>query len=267
MPTSFSNGADLKSQRIQNLGNASAPTDAVTLQQVQDYLSGLDLKDPARVATTGAITLSGTQTIDGIAVAAGDRVLVKNQASQPTNGIYVVAAGAWVRSADADVNSEVTAGLAVAVLEGTTKGTGTAVASPMLYTLTNIGAITLGTTALNFAVFGGGGVTYSAGNGLALNGTAFSVTPAAGGGISVAAGGVSVDATIPRKFSGNIGDGSLTSIVVTHNLGTLDVDITLVEVATGAEWIADVSTRTTTSVTLAFATAPATNAFRVTVIG
>jgi alpha-tubulin suppressor-like RCC1 family protein len=60
----------------------------------------------ARVATTGNITLSGTQTIDGVAVIAGDRVLVKNQTTKSQNGMYVVAAGAWARATDLDTWTE-----------------------------------------------------------------------------------------------------------------------------------------------------------------
>lgn len=79
------------------------------------------LKKAVKVATTTNITLSGTQTIDGIAVVAGDRVLVKNQTTTANNGIYIVAAGAWTRSLDADTASEV-AGAMVAVDQGTVNG-------------------------------------------------------------------------------------------------------------------------------------------------
>lgn len=79
------------------------------------------VKRSVRVATTANITLSGTQTIDGIAVVAGDRVLVKDQTTASQNGIYVVAAGAWARSADANTISEL-AGAVVSVDSGTTNG-------------------------------------------------------------------------------------------------------------------------------------------------
>src|SRR5437764_12386180 len=83
---------------------------------------GTAIKQPCRVATTATITLSGTQTIDGVAVVAGDRVLVKDQTTGSQNGIYVVAAGAWSRATDADVSAEVTAGLFTFVAEGTANG-------------------------------------------------------------------------------------------------------------------------------------------------
>ena len=265
MPRIFSNGADLRGQRVQNVGNASVGTDAVNLQQLQDYISGLDVKDAVRAATTGAITLSGAQTVDGVVLVAGDRVLVKNQADQTTNGIYVVAAGAWTRANDANSNAEVTAGLAVSVLEGTTKGSGITTGVPLLYTLTNSGTITLGTTNLNFTLYGSTASAYTAGNGLGLSGNSFSVTPKPSGGVVVDGTGVSVDpAMFGRRQWFPVGDGTSTSLTVTHSWGTLDVSVdALVEVATGADWEADVTGRTTNSVTLSFATAPANNAFRV----
>lgn len=80
----------------------AAALQAATKQYVDNVVQGLDAKQPCRVATTANITLSGTQTIDGIAVVAGDRVLVMNQTTAAQNGIYVVAAGAWTRSTDAN---------------------------------------------------------------------------------------------------------------------------------------------------------------------
>ena len=79
------------------------------------------IKKSVRVATTANITLSGTQTIDGIAVVAGDRVLVKDQTTASQNGIYVVAAGAWSRATDANTISKL-AGALVNVDSGTANG-------------------------------------------------------------------------------------------------------------------------------------------------
>jgi phage-related tail fiber protein len=75
---------------------------------VDYYAAGLSWKQPAvTAASTANITsLSGLQTIDTITLAAGDTVLVKNQTTAADNGIYVVASGAWSRSAGADVWTE-----------------------------------------------------------------------------------------------------------------------------------------------------------------
>lgn len=102
----------------------------------------VDFKDSVAVATTAAITLSGEQTIDGVLTSAS-RVLVKNQASGATNGIYVSGAGAWSRATDADTSAEVTSGMLTYVEAGTVSG-------GLVYMLSTTGTITLGTTALTF---------------------------------------------------------------------------------------------------------------------
>lgn len=70
--------------------------------EVDQLLAGLRWKDPVKACTTANVTLSGVMTVDGVPLVAGDRVLVRAQTDQKTNGIYVVATGAWTRSADAD---------------------------------------------------------------------------------------------------------------------------------------------------------------------
>lgn len=110
---------------------------------VADELAKLDRKQSVRVATTANIVLSGAQAIDGVAVVAGNRVLVKSQTLAKDNGIYVAANGAWVRAKDADANAEVTSGLIVSVEEGTTLAN-------TIWQLITDGGIVLGTTALAF---------------------------------------------------------------------------------------------------------------------
>lgn len=105
-------------------------------------------KAPVRAATTGNIALTAAQTIDGVAVVAGDRVLVKAQTVGANNGIYVCQTGAWTRAEDADASSEVKSGLTVVVSEGT-------VGADTQWLLTTNDPITLGTTALVFAQIAG----------------------------------------------------------------------------------------------------------------
>lgn len=157
--------------QIASLGTPTAVGHAATKGYVDSLVSGLKWKNSVRVATTGNITLSGTQSIDGVAVIAGDRVLVRAQTTGSENGIYVVAAGAWSRSTDADDGTEL-ANASVFVEEGTTYGdTG--------WTCTTNSPITVDTTALSFAQFTGA-ASITAGIGLLQTGNTLDVNVGAG---------------------------------------------------------------------------------------
>jgi hypothetical protein len=156
----------LNSQRITGLSDPVFAQDAATKNYVDSVAQGLEVKQSVRVATTANITLSGTQTIDGVSVIAGDRVLVKNQTTTAQNGIYLAAAGAWSRSADADVWNELISGFAF-VEEGTTN------ADTGWVSTANAGG-TIGTTPIVFAQFSGAG-TYIGGAGLTLTGSTFDI--------------------------------------------------------------------------------------------
>jgi len=152
-------------------------TDAYTKTEVDSLVTGLDFKQSVRVATTANITLSGTQTIDGVAVVAGDRVLVKNQTTASENGIYVVASGSWSRSDDADntPGSEVTSGMFTFADSGTVNANSG-------WVLATTGIITLGTTSLSFTQFNGlaqitpGAGLTKTGNQIDVGGTADRIT-------------------------------------------------------------------------------------------
>lgn len=141
--------------------------EAATKPYVDAIKQGLDVKDSVRVATTAPITLSGTQNIDGVAVVAGDRVLVKNQTNAATNGIYVVAAGAWTRAADANDSDKVSAGMFTFVEEGTS-------GADSGWLLVTNEPVNLGTTSLSFSQFSGAG-QITAGAGLTKTGNTLDV--------------------------------------------------------------------------------------------
>ncbi len=255
-------GADFSNQKAVNLADGSSPTDAVTKQQLDAAVRGLDWKASVKAASTATLTLSGAQTVDGVALVAGDRVLIKDQTSGSANGIYVVSASAWSRAADASDSTSVTPGLATTVEQGTVNADKT-------FVLTNDSVI-LGTTALTFSLLGGATTSYTAGNGLALSAGAFSVVPKSGGGIVVDGTGVSLDSSfsgLAKRYAATIGDGSATTITVTHGLGTRDVTVSIYDSVTFEEVVADVFRPSVNTVSVGFASAPGSGAYRVVVTG
>jgi hypothetical protein len=225
---------NLNSQKIINLADPTLTTDAANKQYVDGLVAGLSWKNAVSCATTGNITLSGTQTIDGYAVTAADRVLVKNQTNQTENGIYIPAAGAWTRSTDMDVSTEFPSAAVFVKLGTVNKDTA--------WTCTNDTAPALGTTNIVWAQFSGAG-TYTAGNGLTLTANTFDV--GAGTGITVAADTVAVDTTViatqayvttaitgmTKKFAAAL-TGTASPETVTHNLNTRDVHVQVLNGAT-----------------------------------
>jgi hypothetical protein len=201
-------------------------TDAYTKTEVDGLVTGLDFKQSVRAATTANITLSATQTIDGVAVVAGNRVLVKDQSTSSQNGIYVVAAGAWSRSTDADNTpaGEVTAGMYCFVEEGTTN-------ADSGWVLTTNDAITLGTTSLVFAQFNGLGQV-NAGTGLSKTGNTLNhsnsvtgATIAEGGSTrTLASGGTFNVPSVTYDAQGHITASTSVALTLpasTNNVGTV----------------------------------------------
>lgn len=135
--------AFLKKQLDDILSGLNVPVGLATINYIQAQLDKLDHKQSVRVATTANISLSGVQTIDGIAVNSGDRVLVKNQTDATTNGIYTANGSTWSRASDANEPGEVTTGLVVYVEEGALQG-------KSRWQVTTPAPLVLGTTGLTF---------------------------------------------------------------------------------------------------------------------
>ncbi|WP_095096571.1 phage tail protein [Pseudomonas sp. Irchel 3A5] len=136
---------------VTNAGNVELKIDPAVVLATRAYVDAkvleelykLDSKQSVRVATTANIALAGLQTIDSIALAAGDRVLVKNQAVAKDNGLYIAGGGVWVRAADADIDAEVTSAMVVSVEQGATL-------ADSRWQLVTDGVIVLGATGLTF---------------------------------------------------------------------------------------------------------------------
>lgn len=150
--------------------DANVATQKAVKTYIDNAVNGISWKNSVACATTASITLSGEQTIDGIATSAS-RVLVKNQSSATQNGIYVSGSGAWTRSADANTGPEISN--ATTLIIGGTQA-GEAWNCPTQ-------SITIGTTAIAWVQVSAAGVTYTANSGITLSGTAFSLSTIADG--------------------------------------------------------------------------------------
>jgi hypothetical protein len=282
--------------KLTSLGTPTADTDAANKGYVDSVAQGLDTKASVVAATTTDGTLAtafaDTQVVDGVTLATGNRILIKNQSTPTENGIYVVAAsGAPARSTDMDDGTEFPSAY-VFVEEGTVNAdTG--------WVCTNNAPVSLGSTNIVWAQFSGAG-TYTANNGVLLTGSVFSFEPrsgyglqtgatgaeiklattsglnlssdlavGAGNGISVLTNTVAIDtAVVVRKYGADVGDGAATSYTITHNLGTRDVQVTVYDNSGSyAEVICDVNHATTNTITLLFSVAPTSNQYRVVVQG
>lgn len=174
--------------------NPTDPMHAATREFVlQVAAGGLPNWTSVRAVATSNITLSGAQTIDGVSVIAGDRVLVAGQSTGSANGIYVAAAGAWARATDADLASEFTPGRSVFVNEGTTYADCT-------FAFVNNAEPTLGTTALTFTQTNGLGQV-TAGTGLTKTGNTLNVATASAARIVVNADNIDL-ATVANAGAG-----------------------------------------------------------------
>jgi hypothetical protein len=161
----------MNSQKITGLATPTDSTDAATKAYVDAVTEGLHIHAAAIAATTANVTLASAlengDTLDGVTLATGDRILVKNQTTTSENGIYIVqASGQPTRATDFDTAAEVDSGDFIFVSSGTVNGsTG--------WVQTNKPA-TIGTDPILFTQFAGAG-TYTAGTGLTLTGTVFSI--------------------------------------------------------------------------------------------
>lgn len=189
-------------------GAPSSDLQAATKGYVDATATGLDVKASCRVASTANIVLAtGTAlTIDGVVTVAGDRVLVKDQSTASQNGIYVVAAGAWSRSTDADTSAEVTAGMFTFVSEGTAN-------ADSGWVLTTNDVIVLGTTDLGFAQFSGAG-QITAGDGLTKSGNTLNVVTANAARIVVNADSIDLAIVNQTQNIGTPGISHLQSVTV-----------------------------------------------------
>ena len=249
--------------KITNLPNGVSAGDAVNMSQLDAAVQGVAWKDSVRTASTANVTLAtpGT-TMDGITLTSGDRVLLKNQTAGAENGIYIWTSSATLltRSVDADTAIELEAAIC-AVEEGTANG-----------------GVAYRQTAANFTL-GVGTVTWT------VFGASAGAASETSSGIAEIATQGEVDALTDdlrfitplklanwsgriRKYSLDIGDASATTIAVTHSFNTYDVMATVHRNSGNRDNVLVETRRTSVNaLSLVFATAPASAAFRCVVIG
>ena len=197
---------DFNGQAITGVLDPTNDQDAATKGYVDAVAEGLDVKGSVAAATTGNITLSGGQTVDGVVLAAGDRILVKDQTDPAENGIYVVGTP-FVRTDDADTWDKLISAF-VFVEEGTNQQDAGFVST------INAGG-TLGTTAVTWSQFSGAG-SISAGTGMTKTGNTLDVIGTANR-IVANANSIDIDAAY-------VGQASITTLG-TITTGTWNADI------------------------------------------
>lgn len=246
--------------KIINLPDAVSDQQPVTLAQLKSQVEGLNWKDSVRVSTQANINLASPgATIDGVTMATNDRFVARAQTAGAENGIYIWngAATPATRSLDMDTAAEVEQAVVV-VEEGTSAG------STYRQTAVNV---TLGTTSLAWTTFGtAAGSASETSSGIAEIATQAETDAGTDDSRFITALKLATSPFASKKFNTDIGDGSATSYVVTHNLGTRDVIVQLRRNSgTYAEVIAQIERTSTNTCTIVFAAAPASNSIRVLV--
>lgn len=300
--TSLGSNLDANGKRVVNLGVPVDSRDAATKEYVDAVSEGLHIHASAIVATVANISIADDTEVgsllDGVTLASGNRILVKNQTNAAENGIYVVNnSGPATRALDFDSPLEVDGGDFIFVTGGLTNGN-----SGYVQTLTGVAII--GTDPISFTQFSGAG-TFLAGAGLHIDGNTFSVdvTPASGDasltntggatevktdtsrGLSVDANGLGINPGTGltfngsgklgfdsgygvRKYAENVGDGTATSFAINHAFATRDVTVNVYENATPFSQVeTDVEHTDSNNITLRFSVPPLTGAYRVVISG
>jgi len=207
--------AGVQANRVDQLAAATNPVSGVTptadahfaTKGYTDGVSqGLDIKEAVKVASTGNLTLSGTQTIDGVAVSADERVLIKNQSTATENGLYLCKASAWARTDDLAAGADASS-VFVFVDQGTVNADNGFVCS------SNKGSAVVGTNNLAFTQFSGAGQV-SAGDGLDKSGNTLSLDLKANGGLVIESTELAVDLAA-SSITGTLPVTKLTSLTST----------------------------------------------------
>lgn len=281
------------------VASPSADSDIATKGYADSVAQGLDAKGSVKaVAVSNVASLSGTTTIDGVALVASDRVLLTAQSTVSQNGLWVVQSGAWTRPTDFDSTADVHEGAFSFVEEGTSYEASGWVLSELAGTFPS-------NTTMTWVQFSGAG-QITAGNGLTKTGNTLDVNVdnstieintdalrvkalgitdshvaaankdgvagtasmrTLGTGATQAAAGNHTHSGMASKYAAAL-TGGATSEAVTHSLGTRDV-IAKVYLSNSpyTEVECEIEHTSTTQVTVKMASTIAAATYRIVVIG
>jgi hypothetical protein len=247
--------------RILNLPNAASAQEPATKAQLDAAIEGLKNKDPVRVATSSNVNLASPgATLDGVSMASGDRFMARGQSTTAQNGLYVWngAASAATRTTDASTAAELNNAI-VHVTEGTDAG------KDFRQTAT---VVTLDTDTVTWTSFGSGASAATESSpGIAEIATQAETDTGTDDARFLTPLKAKSASWMLRKFSALIGDGSATQYDVTHNFNTTQVTIAVFYESDGIEIMCDRRRFSANTVRLNFAVAPASDQFRVVIIG
>ncbi|QGJ95072.1 virion structural protein [Gordonia phage Stormageddon] len=254
--------SDLSAKAATSYVDAQVAT-RTTPAAVTTQINSQSVSKPAvDYVATSPVSLSGAQSVDGVLVGAGKRVLLTAQAASAQNGIYVSATGAWLRATDGAAGSTFMPNTVVAVRGGASN-------SNSIWQLTTTTSGVVDTNAQNWSkvLQGGPPLVYTAGNGIDITNQVASVKLAANPGLIADSNGLRLDTSaVIRKFAGTVPGGG-TTVTIDHNLGTTDITFAMWEVATNTLVAIAPSILNANQISLEFAVAPSANQFRVVMTG
>lgn len=244
------------------LAGKTSPADV----QSMFFLSSM-VKRADYVSAGAVASLAGQQSVDGVLVPLAAIVLLTNQSSSVSNGLWTVNSGAWTRPADFATSSFLARDSVVVINNATAGANGTT--NPNTIWQMSVSSGFIDSNANNWTRIGWSAPPFSptAGNGITVTGSTFAANVLTGGGVNSGSSGLSVDANVVvKKFLGTVPSGS-TVAGITHNLNTTSPVVSIYDTASGVLVLAGVTITTANAISIEFASAPASGQYRVVVHG